>query len=431
MFDQVSHALIEENMRKPDVAVLDVRPTAAYNGWPLQDEPRGGHIHGAYSFPGEWLAHSDADRIASLLLEKDIRSDKQIIVTGYDDISARAAANYLKRMGYGRIQIDSEGMLAWSKNAAKPLQKLPRYEHLVHPDWLAAVLNGDKPHAHPGGDFVLAHVNFDNWGDYQQGHIPGAIWLDTLELEDEEHWNRRTAEELLDAMQQLGITADTTVILYGRSAHPDMSQDHPGKQAGQLAAMRAALLLLYAGVRDVRVLDGGLNAWLAAGYEITSDETEPSPISDFGATIPAHPEYVVHMADAKSMLANPNAELVSVRSWPEFVGDVSGYHYVAPRGRIPGAIFGNCGTDAYHMENYRNHDNTMRNYHEIAENWRQNDITSDKHIAFYCGTGWRASEAFFSAWLMGWKHISIYDGGWYEWSADPDNPREIGDPAAF
>jgi thiosulfate/3-mercaptopyruvate sulfurtransferase len=43
-------------------------------------------------------------------------------------------------------------------------------------------------------------------------------------------------------------------------------------------------------------------------------------------------------------------------------------------------------------------------------------------IAFYCGTGWRASLAFFYAWLMGWEHISVYDGGWFEWSSDPANP---------
>jgi thiosulfate/3-mercaptopyruvate sulfurtransferase len=43
-------------------------------------------------------------------------------------------------------------------------------------------------------------------------------------------------------------------------------------------------------------------------------------------------------------------------------------------------------------------------------------------IAFYCGTGWRASLAFFYAWLMGWQRISVYDGGWLEWSSDPANP---------
>ncbi|MFC1620470.1 sulfurtransferase, partial [Candidatus Neomarinimicrobiota bacterium] len=201
-----------------------------------------------------------------------------------------------------------------------------------------------------------------------------------------------------------------------------------GQQAGQLASMRAALLLMYAGVKDVRVLDGGLAAWLKAGGSITREETLPNPVVETGLNIPECPELIVDTDQAKQMIADPNSELVSVRSWAEFIGEVSGYHYIQPKGRIPGAVFGNCGSDAYHMENYRNHDDTMRSYHEIKKNWRDGGIIPEKHIAFYCGTGWRASEAFFFAWLMGWKSISIYDGGWYGWSGDESNPTETGVP---
>jgi thiosulfate/3-mercaptopyruvate sulfurtransferase len=139
----------------------------------------------------------------------------------------------------------------------------------------------------------------------------------------------------------------------------------------------------------------------------------------------------VDIKEAKQMLADPNSELVSIRSWYEFTGKVSGYHYVQPAGRIPGAVFGDCGSDAYHMENYRNHDDTLRNFEEITTNWREFGITPEKYIAFYCGTGWRASEAFFCAWLMGWDRVAVFDGGWYEWSADPDNPVETGIPQSL
>ncbi|MCK9422050.1 MAG: L-histidine N(alpha)-methyltransferase [Bacteroidales bacterium] len=83
------------------------------------------------------------------------------------------------------------------------------------------------------------------------------------------------------------------------------------------------------------------------------------------------------------------------------------------------------------MENYRNVDQTSREYHEIAENWIKSGITPDKHLAFYCGTGWRGSEAWFNAWLMGWPRVSVYDGGWFEWSSDPDNPVETGIPEHY
>ena len=54
-------------------------------------------------------------------------------------------------------------------------------------------------------------------------------------------------------------------------------------------------------------------------------------------------------------------------------------------------------------------------------------ITPDKRVAFYCGTGWRASETWFYAYLMGWQQAAVYDGGWFEWSQDPaNNPIETG-----
>ena len=80
------------------------------------------------------------------------------------------------------------------------------------------------------------------------------------------------------------------------------------------------------------------------------------------------------------------------------------------------------------MENYRNHDDTMRCYHDIAARWQEAGVTPEKRIAFYCGTGWRASESFFYAYLMGWDRIAIYDGGWYEWSLDAGNPTKTGIP---
>ena len=243
-----------------------------------------------------------------------------------------------------------------------------------------------------------------------------------------DHGTAIAPDELEEEIRSLGITRDTCVVLYGRTADPNMSQEQPGRQAGQLGAMRVAAILLYAGVRDVRVLDGGLDAWLRSGGTITRDETLPVQVEKTGLRIPEHPEFMIDLPDVKRMQGDSNAALVSIRSWAENTGDVSGYHYIQKTGRIPGSIFGNNGSDAYHMERYRNHDDTMRSYHEIETNWRNAGITPDKHIAFYCGTGWRASETFFDGWLMGWKHVSVYDGGWYEWSTDPSNPVETGIP---
>ncbi len=140
------------------------------------------------------------------------------------------------------------------------------------------------------------------------------------------------------------------------------------------------------------------------------------------------PGLAVDIAEAKQLIASDRGDLVCVRSWPEYIGEVSGYNYIEIKGRIPGAIFGNCGSDAYHMENYRNVDHTTREYHEIERIWKEAGITPDKRLAFYCGTGWRGSEAFFNAWLMGYPDVAVFDGGWFEWSNDPENPYETGIP---
>jgi thiosulfate/3-mercaptopyruvate sulfurtransferase len=153
-------------------------------------------------------------------------------------------------------------------------------------------------------------------------------------------------------------------------------------------------------------------------------------VEAFDLPIPQRPELLVDLGEAKEILADRDgAALVSVRTWREHVGAVSGYNYIGPAGRIAGDVWGNCGTDAYHMQHYRTVDNAMRPYPEIAANWAAAGITPDKWVAFYCGTGWRAAETWFYAWVQGWQRIAVYDGGWFEWSADPENnPIEIGEP---
>jgi 3-mercaptopyruvate sulfurtransferase SseA len=420
--------LAEARDRAADV-VIDVRPMAAYNGWALQREVRGGHIAGAIPFPLSWFDTLDNANLLELLKSKGISRDKNVFLYGYDNRDAEAAGAKLAGLEFSCLHLFGDGLPAWASNPLMPMDRLPRYAQLVHPGWLAQLISSRIAPDFGGGSYILAHVSFDNRDDYDQGHIPGAISLDTLFLEEPEQWNRRNPEELEKALLANGIARDIMVVLYGRNANPSMEQEHPGRYAGEIAAMRAALLLMYAGVRDVRVMDGGLNAWISGGWPVTTEWISPKPVQEFGGSIPTHPEYIIDIEEAKEYLADPMSELVCMRSWPEFIGEKSGYHYVGPRGRIPGSVFGNCGSDAYHMQNYRNHDNTMLCYHEIAANWNEVGIVPEKRIAFYCGTGWRASEAFFYAYLLGWNRIAIYDGGWYEWSIDAGNPTETGIPS--
>ena len=122
-----------------------------------------------------------------------------------------------------------------------------------------------------------------------------------------------------------------------------------------------------------------------------------------------------------------NGILVSIRSLKEQMGKTSGYSYIRPKGRIKGDIWGYGGSNPYNMQDFRNLDQTMRASGEIKKMWQIKGITPDKMIAFYCGTGWRASEAFFYAYLMGFNQISVYDGGWLEWSQHKTTPIESGE----
>lgn len=267
-----------------------------------------------------------------------------------------------------------------------------------------------KPHgladALASGGVVLLDIGCNQRAHFEHLHIPGAIYLDTNRLEAQPLFNKVADQALLDTLLEHGIGHDSTVILYGRS---------------QLAAARAAHLMLYAGVRDVRLLDGGFAAWRAAGLPCASGPAPtPAPAASFGAACPARPDFMLDLNQAARILGRDDAALASIRTWSEFSGATSGYRYIDARGDIASAHWGRAGREG--DGEYQSADGCMRPAADIARMWRANGIHPGLHVGFYCGTGWRASLAFFYAWLMGWERIAVYDGGWFEWRFDPANP---------
>ncbi|SHJ55044.1 thiosulfate/3-mercaptopyruvate sulfurtransferase [Tangfeifania diversioriginum] len=423
MIKTISTSELIALLQSKNAKIIDVRPVEAYNGWQLKNEKRGGHIAGAKSLSAKWLNYIDWIEIVR---HKNILPENDIVVYGYSPEEAQKVAERFKNSDYKKVSVYNGFLNEWAPYSDLPLQKLERYKNLVSANWVNDLLTGKNPYHY--NKFVIAHAHYRNRDAYLSGHIPGAIDIDTNALEDEKTWNRRTPEELKKVFESHGITSDTTVIMYGKFMNPNNDAPFPGSAAGNIGAIRCALIMMYAGVKDVRVLNGGFQSWQDAGLEISTADEPKNSVPDFGAEIPQNPKLIVDTPEAKKMIASPNAELVCVRSYPEYIGEVSGYNYIEAKGRIPGAVFADCGSDAYHMENYRNVDHTTREFHEIADIWKKNEITPDKHLAFYCGTGWRGSEAWFNAWLMGWPRVSVYDGGWFEWSNDPENPYETGVP---
>ena len=421
----ISTNKLQELLDNDNIIIIDARSSDAYNGWKCNNENRGGHIKGAKSLPLKWTNYMDWIEVVR---SKQILPKHDIVIYSYSKEDSEKVARTFLNAGYSNVFLYNNFVEEWSGNPDLPMANLMRYKHLVSAHWINSLISGNKPAEYINDKYVICHSHYRNRDAYLSGHIPGAIDMDTLALEAPETWNRRSPEELKNALEAHGITSDTTVVLYGKFMTPNNADDFPGSAAGHIGAIRNAMIMLYAGVKDVRILNGGFQSWKDAGYEVSMEDVAKKFINDFGITIPGHPEIIVDVPKAKEMIASDNADIVCVRSWSEYIGKVSGYNYIEKKGRIPGAIFGNCGTDAYHMENYRNVDHTIREAQEVEAIWEEVNITPDKHLAFYCGTGWRGSEAFFNAWLMGWPRVSVFDGGWFEWSNDPSNPFETGEP---
>jgi len=390
----------------PTALLVDTRSTYAFNGWKLGGEMRGGHITGATVFSASWLNKLENNEAIQAELDRyGISKDKMIVTYGNGTESATAVADKLVELGYDNVEVYADGVEAWAAEGTLEMSSMPNYEYLVHPEWVKSGLADNS--------IKVYEVSWGEGDNYKKSHIPGAAHINTDDFEEGPLWNRRSDADIEKAVLSNGITKDMTVVLYGDDTTPPA---------------RIALMLKYAGVEDVRILDGGFQAWKDANLEVAKGGVDKTSVEAFGVAIPQHPEYIIDMPEAKDLLADENGRLVSIRSWVEYTGETSGYDYIEAAGRIDGAVYGFAGSDPWHMEDYRTPDNTMVNYEFMADRWAKQDITMSNTNAFYCGTGWRASETWFYALAMDWKNVSVYDGGWKEWSETDGNPVATGEP---
>jgi thiosulfate/3-mercaptopyruvate sulfurtransferase len=195
----------------------------------------------------------------------------------------------------------------------------------------------------------------------------------------------------------MGITADTTVVVYSDSS---------------IFSARLWWILKYAGVTDVRILNGGVQQWTSNGYPVETAVNNPVAATYNGAINTSYIATTPYVEANYS--ATVTTQLVDVRSGSEYVGMISGYGYLVNKGRIPNSIWGYNADDSSLL--YRDNDGTLRSYEEIKTQWKNLGITFDKETIFYCGGGYRSSLAFFYAHLMGYTNIRNYSNGWSEWS---------------
>lgn len=393
---------VKEALGKDTGLVVDARPIAGFNGWTLGEEARGGHITGATAFDATWVTQFEsADDLMAELEKFGITKDKEIVIYGYGE-DAMSLANALSGLGYEKLGLYENGIVEWAADDSLEMSKLENHEYLVPASWVNDLLAGKEVEGFNGDNYMIFEASWGPGDTYAEGHIPTAVHINTDEYEVGPLWNRVSDEEILKATLANGITKDTTVILYGSDTTP---------------AARIAIMLKYLGVEDVRLLDGGYQAWTAAGYEIATGMVDKVAVTDFGTDgQPLNKNYIIDMPQADALLKDDNGRLVSIRSWAEYLGETSGYDYIEAAGRIDGAVYGFAGSDPWHMEDYRNIDNTAVNYEYMADRWAKQTVLPTTENAFYCGTGWRAAETWFYAHALGWENISLYDGGWKEWS---------------
>ena len=238
--------------------------------------------------------------------------------------------------------------------------------------------------------------------EFRRGHIPGAQFVDLdAELAAPPGPGRHPLPEASTfqaAMRSHGVSKARPVIVYDA--------------ATGMAAARAWWTLRYFGHRDVRVLDGGLAAWRAAGNPVTTMETPPEG-GDFQAVRGSMP--VLDALAAARLVAD--GILIDARAAERFRGDVEPVDPVA--GHIPGArsvpAAGNNERDGRFLSEAK----LRRRFAAVG-------AIPGANVGAYCGSGVVAAQEVLALAVAG-IDAALYVGSWSEWITDPGRPVATGD----
>ena len=237
---------------------------------------------------------------------------------------------------------------------------------------------------------------------YRDGHIPGAVlWNIYADLRGPGYAPIGTSglERLLSSS---GVTGETTVVFYGYGAH------------------LGYWLLRSHGHRDVRLLDGPREQWLAAGQEWTRDEPAPQPAVYPRAA--CDPDLHVSQEAVLAMLEQTGAVLLDVRTRAEYDGErfwPSGATEGAGRaGHIPGSIH-------LPIEALRDRERRFIEADDMRRLLEDLGVTPAHRVVSYCTVGNRASQAWYAlSHLLRYPDAGVYHGSWAEWGTHVSTPVE-------
>ncbi|MFL6693844.1 MAG: sulfurtransferase [Ramlibacter sp.] len=256
---------------------------------------------------------------------------------------------------------------------------------------------------------------------YHQGHIPGAVYadLDTalsdqgiVEPDGTHHPHADAAsggrhplpsrEKFAMWLSAVGLANDMQVVVYDRQN---------ANYCGRLWWM-----LKWAGHDAVAVLDGGWQAWLAAGGEVATGDEPAHFQTNFALGEPLR--RLVSTAEVQAALGSGRQTLVDARAAPRYRGEVEPLDPVA--GHIPGALnrpfAQNLGPDG----RFKSPSALKADFDALLQG------RDPAGVVHHCGSGVSAVPNVIAMELAGYPPAGLYAGSWSEWCRDPARPVERG-----
>jgi thiosulfate/3-mercaptopyruvate sulfurtransferase len=244
--------------------------------------------------------------------------------------------------------------------------------------------------------------------EYARGHIPGAVFIDLdrdLSASPERGPGRHplpSAADFSALLARLGIARDTLLVAYD--------------DAGGAIAARLWWLLRWFGHGGGRVLDGGLGAWIAAGYPLSTQVPAYPPAAplDLVAGGPQTPGGVVDKAEVDRLRALPGVALLDARAAERFEGRSEPVD--ARPGHIPGA------RSAPFVENLVAPGGAFRAEAELCARYRALGALEAETVVCYCGSGVTACHDLLALAIAGRDDALLYEGSWSDWARDASLP---------